>query len=238
LDPPRSSELTWRQRAQLSALLSLGIAPYYLNGLYNAPLAEHGREWFWAAELVTWIVLPIIVLGTAIRLGLLPIESLGLHTRLRGRSRPGIVLVLVVIVPFVFLRLDLWVAQWARMTLPPGWPTPPFNYRDALPPPGPDTGWWRLLALLHFCVSAGLVEELYYRAAFDRLFPRGWLPAIAYVITSSIVFTGAHWEGGLPNLAEALTIGLAAATLFRATQNLWPLVIAHIAIDWYWLTAG
>lgn len=68
----------------------------------------------------------------------------------------------------------------------------------------------------------------------NRLFPKDWLRGVAYIVISSIVFAGAHWEGGLPNLAETFTVGIFAATIFRLTGNLWPLIVGHIITDWYW----
>ena len=45
----------------------------------------------------------------------------------------------------------------------------------------------------------------------------------------------AHWEGGAHTMFEAAIFGLLASITFRLTRNLWPLIIAHIVIDFLWL---
>ena len=186
--------------------------------------------------MVTWVVLPAALLTVAVRRGLLCRESLGLHPRVRGRRHPALLLALVVIVAYLFLEIDMWALHRAHAIFPSAeLPPDAFTYRDVVPPRGPRTGGWRLLALTYLCVSAAVVEELYYRAAFDRLFPRTLVGAVAYVLTSSSVFAGAHWEGGLRNVAESFAVGLFAAVVFRVTGNLWPLMVGHLIVDWYWL---
>jgi hypothetical protein len=229
---------TGRERLELAALLAIGIAPFYLNGFYNSPLASSHRELFWVVEVGTWILMPLVLLLAGRRRGLYTAEDLGLMTAVRGHGRGWAVWPLMAIVPLAMWKLDVVVAIWGHRGLPPGWSLPPFHYADVVPPPGPETGWWRLLALSHLCLTAGFVEELYYRAAFDRLFPRGWLAGFAYILVSSLVFACAHWEGGLPNLAEAFAVGVFAAAVFRATRNVWPLIVGHVVTDWYWISGA
>ncbi|WP_410959520.1 hypothetical protein, partial [Salmonella sp. SAL4432] len=74
---------------------------------------------------------------------------------------------MVIGVPFVFLRVDVYASTWSYRTLPFGWAVPPFRYTDVIPPRGPTKGWYNLLALAYLSVSAGNVEELYYRGAMN-----------------------------------------------------------------------
>lgn len=227
-----------RQRIELAALLAVGVTPFYLNGFYNARLAENDPRLFWLVDVATWIVLPAILLSVGRWRGLYTAAQLGLSSQVRGSPRPWVLIGLVIAVTYVALRLDIAVVLWARESFPSGWVYSSFQYADVVPPRGPDTGWYRLLALLHLSVTAGVVEELYYRAAFDRLFPRGWVSAVCYVIASSLIFAGAHWEGGVQSLAESFAFGVFAAVVYRATGNVWPLMVGHIVIDWYWFSGG
>ncbi|MEX2217017.1 MAG: CPBP family intramembrane glutamic endopeptidase [Phycisphaeraceae bacterium] len=229
--------LTARQRLELAALLAIGITPFYLNGLYNETLAKEHRAWFWVVEVFTWIVMPAMLLIVGRLRGLFTFTELGLSRKVCRRDLPWAFLALLVIIPFLAIRLDMVVYQWAHSSLPSGWPHPTFHYSDVVPLPGPDTGLWRLLVLLHLCMTAGVVEEILYRAMFDRLFPRGWAGGIAFVIISTLVFAGAHWEGGLPNVTEAAILGVFYATIYRLTGNLWPLMLGHTIIDWYWFSS-
>jgi len=182
--------------------------------------------------------MPTVLLYVGLRSRLFTPTDLGLTTQVCGARRPWLLLALSVVVPFAFWKLDISVVAWALATLPNGWPVPSFRYTDVIPPPGPGTGFYRLLALVHLCITAGVVEELYYRAAMDRLFPRGWRAGAAYVLVSSLVFAGAHEEGGLRSVTEAFAVGILAATVFRLTGNVWPLIVGHIITDWYWFTGG
>ncbi len=231
-------ELTARQRLQLACLLGAGIAPFYFNGVYNAWLAAHHREWFWRFEVAAWIALPAVILSIAGGRRLVSCRDLGLTADVRGRRRPLEFLALLAVIVPVFIWMEISIDRWAFASLPQGWPHPSFAYAQVVPPAGPETGWLRLLALLHLSVTAGVVEEIYYRAAFDRLFPRNRPGAAAYVIASSLVFAGAHWEGGLPAVVVALSMGIFGAIVFRSTGNLWPLLIGHVAVDWYWFASG
>jgi len=84
-------------------------------------------------------------------------------------------------------------------------------------------------------LTAGFVEEIYYRGMMSRLFPDGWRGTLLYVPVSSLVFASVHWDGGVWTMFEALTFGLAAGAIFRATRNLWPLIVAHAVIDYGWI---
>ena len=225
-----------RRRIELAALLAIGIAPFYLNGFYNWRLAATDRSSFWLVEVVTWIVMPSVLLFAGRRRGLFTSAELGITARVRGVPRPWLLALMLIAVPFAYVRLSVSATAWAHRALPSGWPIPAFGYRDVIPPPGPDSGWYHLLALAHLCVTAGVVEELYYRGAMDRLFPRGWTGGACYVAVSSFVFAGAHWEGGLPIVAMNFAVGVFAAALFRLTGNLWPLIVGHVVADWYWFS--
>jgi hypothetical protein len=224
-----------RRQLETAALLTLGIAPFFFNGLYNPPLAAHDRGWFWIVDIATWIVLPALLLLMGRHRGLFSAADLGLRASVRQRESPWALFLLVPAVAFVMVQLDVAAAHWAANALTEGWPHPRFNYGDVIPPPGPQTGSLQLLAITHLCVTAGVVEELYYRAVFHRLFaPTGWMSAIGYVLASSVVFAGVHWEGGLPRVVEAFVVGVFAALFFRLMRNVWPLIIGHVVTDWYW----
>lgn len=226
-----------KPRTELAALLAMGVAPFYLNGIYNPLLARSHLAAFWTVEVLTWIVMPAVLLFLGRRRGLFTWKALGLSTSVRGTRRPWLFVLLILVVSALFRWVDYSAAEWSQ-GLPQIWTPAAFHYADVVPPPGPQTGWFRLLALCHLCITAGVVEELYYRAMMDRLFPRGWVGASAYGLVSSMVFAGAHWEGGLRNVAEAFVVGLFAAALFRLTRNVWPLILGHIMADWYWLSGG
>jgi membrane protease YdiL (CAAX protease family) len=220
-------------RVELGALLLIGIAPYFFNGWYNPGLASNPRA-FWSVEIATWIVMPaaIYLIGRARHL--FDREQLGLNSRLRGLGHPAWLLGITMITVIGMYYLDRWAVDWGIRR----WPTNPgateFLYTSQLPDPGPTTGWFRLLALLHFCVSAGVVEEFYYRGLFMRLFNNSLTAAVAFIAISTTAFTVNHWEAGRVGMFEAAIVGAACAVIYRATRNLWPVIIAHIVVDFLW----
>jgi membrane protease YdiL (CAAX protease family) len=67
----------------------------------------------------------------------------------------------------------------------------------------------------------------------SRLFPtKRWWGALLFVFVSSLLFASAHWEGGIWAISESTMWGLAAAVLYLASGNLWPLIFAHVVVDW------
>src|SRR5262249_6895547 len=112
----------------------------------------------------------------------------------------------------------------------------PFSYAQMIPPPGPTTGWYRILATLYLALSARFVEEFYFRAMARLIFGTGLVQSTLYVIASSLVFSLTHWKFGVYTMGEALGVGLVAAVLFASTRNIWPVILSHFAVDlsWFW----
>ncbi len=221
-------------RAKLAALLFVALLPYWLNGYYN-PLLKDNPAAFWTVEVVTWIVMPLAVILVGLRAGLFTRTDIGLHTRVAGWRNDVLLLALVVAAVPVLYTLDRGSLDTAAGLWDPHHGAADFHLAEVLPPPGPTTGHLRLLAVMHLVLTAGFVEEIYYRGMMSRLFPDGWGGTLLYVPVSSLVFASVHWEGGIRGMFEALTFGLAAGAIYRGTRNLWPLIVAHAVIDYRWI---
>jgi membrane protease YdiL (CAAX protease family) len=226
--------VTTRRRFILFVLVLVGVLPFEINGWYNPRLAATPRL-FWLVESGTWIVLPAVLLLIGLRGRLFTLSDIGLGARIRGQLRPILLGFLLVAVPLGLYWLDQWAVATAVRTWPHNFWAVGFHYSDMVPPAGPDTGWWRLLTIVHLSVAAGVVEEVLYRGMLSRVFPGTAAGAAAFVAVSLLLFVPAHWEGGIRTCFEAAVFGLAAALLFRLTHNLWPLIVAHVVIDFGWL---
>lgn len=222
-----------RRQLLLALLLAIGILPFEVNGWYNPLLSP--RE-FWLGEFLAWIILPSAILFVACRMHLVTFAELGFHARVRGREIPTLLTLLIILLPFAFYHLDRWAVDEAAILFPVNYFCLHYNYPDWLPPPGPTTGWWRLLGTIYLAGSAGFVEETFYRAMMSKLFPRTWLGTLAYVTISVIIFAAAHWEFGIRDMFEAAVFGCAASILFRVTDNIWPLIVSHVIVDFLWFT--
>lgn len=222
------------RRAWLALILLIGIAPYWVNGFYNARLSMRA---FWIVEIITWVIVPAILIATSLKARLTSRSTLGLHMNVGGQKREWLFILLMLITPILFVCIDRWAVDFAVRYLPLTRPSS-FQYRHMLPPPGPQTGHLRLLAVYYFAASAGLVEEIYYRGMMSELFSKDTMGSVTYILVSAAVFASAHWEMGIATLFESFIIGLLAATFFRITRNLWPLIAGHALCDWLWFSGG
>ncbi|MDK2123429.1 CPBP family intramembrane glutamic endopeptidase [Parachitinimonas caeni] len=98
-------------------------------------------------------------------------------------------------------------------------------------------GWAHWVYVVYLAVTAGVVEELFYRGMVRRvaeeLLPARW-SKLGFVIGSSLIFALIHWHTGLPNMAGCFTFGLLFAGIYLEFDDLRPLIVAHIGLDfWY-----
>lgn len=218
--PPRINRL------YIGMLLLVGVIPFYLNGWYNPHLLDNPRL-FWFAEVVVWVALPLIILATACNERLFTLEDLGYHTNLRGRRMP----ITIVVLSVCAAALCVAIADPLWQTVESITPDKPwritFRYAQMLPA----FGWARLAAVVFMSISAGIVEEFYCRSMFRLLLPRGIVGSVAMVILSSLLFAGAHWEGGMPHMIYAGVWGVIFAVMYLLPNNLWPCIAAHTAVD-------
>jgi hypothetical protein len=223
---------TEQRRVTLLRLLLIGILPAVLNGWYN-PLLASWPPTYWLADLIAYVLLPFIVVRSAIRSHLVTPDDLGFHLRIGGRRRPWLFALLVFTTPMALLLVDLLASRLAHELFPAARPLNSFNYEQIL---APTAGWWRTLALLYLAASAGLVEEVYYRSQLLKLLSPGWGGGLAYAASSALLFASVHWEGGPVTLFRTACFGLVAAVIFRDMRNIWPLAVGHALVDLFWLT--
>ena len=106
-----------------------------------------------------------------------------------------------------------------------------FGYNMALP----DNAMLRVVVALFFSVTAGVVEEIFFRGLFRQMVSALLGPAAVktYIFGSALIFGLAHWEQGSVGLYRATAFGLAAAILYLKLGDLRPLILAHALIDLY-----
>ena len=95
------------------------------------------------------------------------------------------------------------------------------------------SGDFKLATILFFAVTAGVVEEFYYRGLCRELFCQDTRNQTLYVLVSASLFAVAHWEGGTNSIAVSFLMGIFLAGSYLRIRNLWPLVAGHIAVDLY-----
>ena len=85
-------------------------------------------------------------------------------------------------------------------------------------------------------LAAGFLEEFLYRSFLIRSLERLGLPALGAGAVSVVVFTGIHAVAGAPILVVAFGVGIVFTAIYLRTRNILPLVVAHSAIDIFWVS--
>ena len=226
----------WRIRAEIAVLFLIGLAPAEFNWYYNPRLSDTPRL-FWTVDFIRCLLLPAALVAWGIWRHLFTLADLGLHTRIFGRRNAFLLLATIAIVAIFQSHLDTRLVAWAIHAYPPtSTSASHFSYNQMLPPPGPETGGYRLLAVCYLAVSAGLSEEILFRGLLRRAFGPGLIQTAAFVLISAVTFASVHLFGGQAKVAYALGHGLAAAVIYAITGNLWPVIVGHTMIDLYWFS--
>ena len=220
-------------RFKIALLFLIAIAPAEFNWLYNPRLASKPAL-FWTVDCLRFLVIPSLILIYGLRKRLFSTQSLGLHNRIAGHNWPPVFVLTLVLVPCVQYAMDRPFLTWSYDHFPLVSTHQKFSYNQMIPPPGPQTGGRRLLAIFYLAASAGFVEEFYFRGLFRRLFNNTPIQAGLFVLLSSLAFASVHLYGGPPHAIYAFLHGLLAATIYLATGNLWPVIVGHMIVDLSW----
>ena len=214
------------QHNRLLVLALCGIAPFMVNGLVNSVIA-HNALLYWGFEMLSWIIIPSIILYLVIRTPDVQFSDLGYHSCIRGKAGIGRVLLACA----VFAPLCYGVYYYSYDYFSSLFPGQGFFQYDSIVP---ESGFFYYLVIIYFGLSAGLVEEFLFRGLLYRAFSGfkhslGW-----FLVISPILFSLVHWEDGLANLASTYIVGVFMALAYLGFRNLWPLVIGHIFTDLVW----
>ena len=219
---------TASQRPLYLALLGLGIFPFLVNGYVNSIIVRWQAA-YWAFELLCWVGIPALVIVLAATRGGMRPADIGLNANLFGRPN----LLLLGLLCVAFGPVELFIYKGAYTLLREAFPAPAlFSYESVVP----QAAWLRVLVAAYFALSAGIVEEIYFRGLFHKLagtFPR---PATTYLVASPLCFALVHWEDGPANLAATYLIGLLCALAYLGLRNLWPLIFGHVYTDYVWFS--
>ena len=230
--------MKWRSKAELICLFIIGIAPAEFNWYFNPRLAASPRL-FWTVDVLRFVALPAAIVAWGIYRQLFTFADLGLHGRIFGRRNAALLFTIMIAASILLCRLDTALLDWAMQRFPPNPAAEPaFSYNQMVPPPGPETGTYRLLAVFYLALGAAFSEEILFRGLMRRVFGTGLIGTISFIVFSAASFASVHCYGGPMKVAYALGHGVAFAVVYVLSGNLWPLIAAHAIIDLYWFSAG
>ena len=207
-------------------LILLGITPFLLNGYINS-LIYTTPVFYWSFEIISWILIPTVILYIAINHAKMRIAEIGISSHIFGRKS----LFLVFLASVIFCPINLWLYQelfgYFRTIFPDeGY----FQYKSVVP----DTPWLKVLVAIYFGLTAGIIEEIYYRGFIYKYSLYFRHPIVIYYIISPLAFAAVHWESGLANVFATYIFGIFGVTVFLIMKNIWPLIIGHIYTDYIW----
>jgi hypothetical protein len=214
------------QRKLFLELIGIGIIPFMINGYINS-IVYQIPFFYWCFEIFSWIVLPVIVFFLAIKFGNLHFSDVGIHTKIFGKSN----IPLLIFICVIFCPLDYWLYRESINYFQSVFSSKPFfAYQSVMP----DEGFLRVLVAIYFGLSAGIVEELYFRGFIFRTCQLFVYSVPIYLVFSPVLFSLIHWEGGITNMLNTYIFGFFGALVFLIFRNLWPLIIGHIYTDYVW----
>jgi len=207
----------------------LGYLPPLLNGFYN-PYTVNYPILYWFIEIVTWVLIPIALVFLGIKNRYFNWEGIGLSAMVRGKERIGLLILLSVVFSIVFIILYEQFISLSKDIFPVNHFAVHFSYKDVIP----QSGILWFMTTLFFALTAGVVEEFYYRGILSRFFKSGLLHVVSFILISSFLFSLIHWEGGLRSIFSTFAIGIIFAIAYRSTGNLIPVIVGHSVLDFYW----
>jgi membrane protease YdiL (CAAX protease family) len=213
-----TTHTTFHNREKLILILLLiGITPFLLNGFYN-PILISIPAIYWIVEITSWVVIPLIIFNQ-------------LHEYNFDFSQAGFInrtfkikfLYHLILVPLVLTLMFILVYDFSKILFPTNYLQMDFNYSMIIP----SNRYLMIISVFYMALTAGVVEEFYYRSLLRVIIKNSYL----YIIISSLVFAMVHFEGGIRLIFTALIYGIGASLYFLKTKNIWPLILGHFIND-------
>lgn len=197
-------------------------AIFIFDGFFRGPLHAFSPPLFWLFDLLKFVVVPAACLIWLARAFQVFPSQYGLRRIAHNESWwrfLGLTIVLAVGLSLVY-RVALFLA-WA---IPTPWAIT-ASY-STIAPDGP----LRIAAVGYFSLTAGLVEEIFFRALPLLFLQRRFsvrVPTTLYVVSTALLFGAAHWENGAHEIFANVAFGVVASLLYLKLRDLWPLIGAH-----------
>lgn len=208
----------------LACLFCAVFVPLFFNGFYNAVIIR-SPFFYWAVELVTWVVVPCLSLYVYRRVGG-EYRALGLVWP--RSAKQGLMVLLWGCVWGVVL---VWAFRcgrsWGESVFAHNYLKVAFDYGSLIP----DSGWRATVVWIYFSLSAGIVEELYFRGMLRRLFAPGRGGAVLFLGVSTVLFSVIHWENGVNDLLATGAFGFLAGICYLWHRTILIPMIAHVVAD-------
>jgi len=207
-------------------LFILGIFPFLINGSIN-PIIAQVPILYWGFELVIWVAIPCLIFYLLVTKYGLNLSEIGIvnpcSSIKTGLKFIGVCLLVMIFDSFIYKQ-----AFYFFYNIAPAEPI--FAYQSIIP----ESGTKRFVAIWYLAISAGVVEELYFRGLLHKISKLFGSPWVLYLVFSPLFFSVIHWEGNLANMGASYIVGLFGCLIYLWLRNIWPLIIGHIYTDLLW----
>ena len=222
----KGAELQAHEKSALLVGFSILLIPHTLNGFYMPYLAQHLTA-YWIVELFTWTVLPLIGIYWIVKKTSFTLGDIGLRLKTTTSKLP---IILALAVVSVLFASPLYIKSWhaATVIFDENYFHYGFEYTDVIP----SSGYMHYAVALFFSLSAGIVEEIYYRGILRLFWGNNNRSILSYILVSSLIFSSIHWEGGIYNLFATFSFGVFMSILYLCSKSLVPGILGHAYSDW------
>lgn len=217
-----------RNKAYTYALL-IGIFPFMANGYINHKISQN-LALYWSFELFSWLILPTAIFAYLFKYHGLKWQDLGIH-RLVNDSNNIFYLAFSCML-FMMLSYPLYQLCVSISHLMVGQTPSLFSYESMQP----SSRLLKWLTACYYAISAGVVEELYYRGLLYKITRQFKQANLWFILCSPLLFSLSHWEQGLNGLIETYLFGLVFGFCYLLIKNLWPLIAGHVITDVIWFS--
>lgn len=204
------------------------VAVGLLNGFYIEYLYSLRPGFFWAADILQFVLIPGVSVWLLYKYAHIGPWHYGF---VPGGRRWWITTACwsLLLVILCWPLLDYLVNRFQEL-FPASRPT--FTFHSVMP----EEPTARFLVAIYFALTAGIVEEAFYRGLLLAYWQRSAplrLVIPGYILSSSLLFGGIHWEYGFHYVLATFCFGLVWSFLYGYLRNIWPFVIAHAATDFF-----
>ena len=220
---------------QSSPVLRWLVLVVFVDGLLNALYARALVAWptlSWTVDVVTHGAVPLGLLGLALWRRQVTLADLGFRSQTNDEHGRIVLAVLLVSVPVASIIVYALAVELGDSLVPGSRVLVKVPSSGVIPTPGP----WRWLAILYLGASAAVVTELVYRAVLKLVLPPRLAVAWLYAALSGLLFGLTFWESGPSMIITTALFGLFLAGIYRATDNIWPPIVGHAAVNVLWIT--
>jgi len=214
------------RRALAAFVIYFGVT---LSKRYWFPLLDD--TYFWLADVLCFVGLPV-ALWVGFRLPRKPAFAL-------GAKRPQALTQGEVVYLVLLLLLGLWLASNVGINMGNRLAR---HFPDVLPRAidyvghVPSDGVARWVVAVYVAVSAGVIEEYFFRGLLGVVCAHYLGRSVAvFVVVSVLAFAAIHWGGGLVNVIAAGCSGVLLAAVYARTGDLRIPMAAHTLIWARWL---